>query len=66
MPWEPWRKGVRHAMGAMAKRWPWQKDALENVMAVMAPIAKQKQYNPERNPFRVARRFIMLHHHDSS
>ena len=26
-----WRKGVRHAMGAMAKRRPWQKDALETL-----------------------------------
>jgi len=29
---------AENAMGAMAKRWSWQKDALENVMA---PIAKK-------------------------
>ena len=29
MTWEPWQKGVKDAMGAMAKRRPWQKVALE-------------------------------------
>jgi len=29
MPWETWRRSVNNAMGAMAKRQPWQKGAMQ-------------------------------------
>jgi hypothetical protein len=47
----------KNAMGAMAKRRPWQKDALEKCHGAHA---KKRNENPERNPF------IMMNRHDSS
>ena len=35
---EPWPRSVKNAMGAMAKRPPWQKGAMEN----MVPMAKRQ------------------------
>ena len=56
------RKGMRHAMGAIAKRRPWQKDALEPGHGAH----RKRQSLPEQNPFRAARRFTMLNHHGPS
>ena len=64
VPREPWRKDVRHAMGAMAqksdhgKKMPWKN--------AMASIANKNYKQPEWNLFRAARSSMMMNHHESS